>query len=194
VKAGHAYRLTLPLTALVLGLAVLAGAVFVALGGAPPHATIGGPFRLVDQEGKIATRASFLGEPLLIFFGYTHCPDDCPTTLAEMTAAMKNLGPRAPIRAAFITVDPQRDTPAVLKRYLTSFDPRIVGLTGSRSALGRVFREFRVYYKRPPGKSGDYEVDHSTVVYLMDKNGRFVRPLDFSQAPGAADAILKAYL
>lgn len=187
-------RLALPLMALALGLAILAGALAWGLGGGTAPAAIGGPFRLVNQDGKTVTDADFRGEPLLVFFGYTHCPDDCPITLAEMTMALKKLGPQAAIRGAFITVDPERDTPAVMKNYLTSFDPRIAGLTGARPAIDAVLKEYRVFFKKVPGKNGDYTSNHSTVVYLMDKQGRFVNAVDFSRGPAAADKQLKAYM
>jgi protein SCO1/2 len=175
-------RLWLPFATLALGLAILAGVLAWGNGRSISAAmAIGGPFQLVNQDGKTVTDADFRGEPMLVYFGYTHCPDVCPTTLTEISQVFKNLGPKAPIRGLFITVDPERDTPAVMKEYLSSFDPRITGLTGGRPAIDATLKAYRVYSKKDPGKNGAYDMDHSSVVYLMDKNGRFANALDFDR-------------
>ncbi len=162
----------------------------------PPLATaaIGGPFQLTAQNGQIITDKDFLGRPYLVFFGYTNCPDICHTTLFEMSESLRALGPDAKIGALFVTIDPERDTPAVPKEYLANFDPRIVGVTGARDALDPVLREYRVYAKRSPGNNGDYSVDHATAIYLMDKNGHFVSAFNVSRKPAESARELQKYL
>jgi protein SCO1 len=158
-------------------------------------AAVGGPFRLEDQNGKLFTDKDEKGRPFLVFFGYTHCPDICPTTLFELSEVMKKLGKDAERTGAlFITVDPERDTPAVLKDYLSNFDPHLRGLTGDPAAVNAVIKEYRVYAKKVPLKGGDYTMDHTAVVYLMDKNGRFVAPFNLKQTPEAAADQLRRYL
>lgn len=146
---------------------------------------IGGPFKLIDQNGAARTDQDFRGKFLLVFFGYTYCPDVCPTTLAVMKSALEMLGSRADnVVPLFITVDPKRDTPEKLKAYLSSFGPRFVGLTGGDKAIAAVAKEYRVYYQtRPPENGGDYTVDHSGVVYLMDESGRFVANYSLENSP-----------
>ncbi len=170
--------------------AVLAGALAVRGGGAPAPSSIGGPFALTDQDGRRVTQADFLGRPTIVFFGYTHCPDVCPTTLNDMTAMLNTLGRDEKVAALFITVDPERDTPAVLKDYLSSFDPRITGLTGDPAAVAAAERAYKVYAKKVPDPNGrgDYSMDHTAVVYLMDGQGRFVNALNLEQPPQAAAA------
>lgn len=155
----------------------------------PQPSSIGGPFALVDQDGRPVTQADFLGRPSLVFFGYTHCPDVCPTTLNDMTAMLNTLGRDEKVRALFITVDPERDTPNAMKEYLSSFDPRITGLTGTQAAVTAAERAYRVYAKKIPDPNGvDYSMDHTAVVYLMDADGRFVNALNLEQSPQAAAA------
>jgi protein SCO1 len=157
-------------------------------------AAIGGPFALVDQDGHPVTEAALQGEPTLVFFGYTHCPDVCPTTLNDLSAMLTALGPDKKAQALFITVDPERDTPAVLKDYLSSFDPRIRALTGTPEAIASVEKSYRVYAKKVPTGGGDYSMDHTAVVYLMNKDGRFVSGFNTSQPPKAAAAEVATYL
>lgn len=156
---------------------------------APPASAIGGPFQLTAHTGQSVTEKDFLGRPFLVFFGYTHCPDICHTTLFEMSEILRAMGPDAKVGALFVTVDPERDTPDVLKDYLSNFDPRIIGVTGGRDTVDPVLKEYRIFSKRAPGKDGDYSVDHTTVVYLMDKQGRFVSTFNVSRKPaeGARD-------
>ncbi len=172
--------------------------VFVALTGntppAPPASAIGGPFQLTSQTGQQVSEKDLLGKPYLVFFGYTHCPDVCHTTLFEMSEIMRALGPDAKIGGLFVTVDPERDTPDVLKDYLASFDSRIIGLTGPRAQLEPMLRSYRIYAKRAPGKEEDYAVDHTTVVYLMDKNGRYVTSFNVGRKPDEAAKDLARYL
>jgi protein SCO1 len=172
--------------------------VFVAMTGnqppAPSASSIGGPFQLTSQAGQQVSEKDILGKPFLVFFGYTHCPDVCHTTLFEMSEILRALGPDAKIGALFVTVDPERDTPEILKDYLSNFDSRIIGLTGPRAQLEPMLRAYRIYSKRAPGKEEDYAVDHTTVVYLMDKNGRFVSAFNVGRKPDEAAKDLKPYL
>ena len=159
-------------------------------------AAVGGPFHLEDQSGKVVTDQDMKGKPYLVFFGYTHCPDICPTTLFDMAPVMKQLGPDADRTGAlFITVDPERDTEAVMKDYLSNFDPHVRGLTGDQASIAAAIKEYRVYAKKIPLKDGDYTMDHTAVVYLMDKTGNFVAPFDVTnQKPEAAAAELRKYM
>lgn len=139
---------------------------------------IGGPFTLTDHNGRTVTEADFKGKPTLIYFGFTYCPDVCPTSLLLMQTAVEQLGEDAEQRVnmVLITVDPERDTPAVLKDYVGNFGPTMVGLTGTPEQIAAVAREFRVYYRKVESKDGaPYLMDHSSIFYLLDKRGRFVR-------------------
>jgi len=191
-------HIILILSAFLAGLVLFAGVMLFAVGnfsGAGPSA-IGGPFKLVDQNGKPITEAALKGHPSLVFFGYTHCPDICPTTLFELSEVLHALGPdAAKTEAFFISVDPDRDTPAVMKDYLSSFDPHLRGITGNDQAIEAVEKEYRVYAKKvPTGKDGDYSMDHSAVVYLMDKQGRFVAPFSLNRKPEESAAELRKYM
>jgi protein SCO1/2 len=148
--------------------------------------TIGSQFTLTSPDGTTVTEQTYRGKWLLFYFGFTSCPDTCPTALLEIAAALTRLGPDADkLQPLFITVDPRRDTPAVMGNYTQSFDPRIVGLTGTPQQIAAVAQEYGAYYE--PRKSGpgaeDYVVDHSTYLYLMDPEGKFVRGLD-ADTPG----------
>jgi protein SCO1/2 len=143
-------------------------------GGQP---AIGGPFALVDQDGKPFSSDQLKGKPTLIYFGYTFCPDVCPTSLLLMETAMDKLGPDAAkkVNLVFITVDPERDTPKLLKDYVGNFGPTFIGLTGTPEQVAAAARTYRVYFQKVPGKDGGpYLMDHSSIVYLLDRNGRFV--------------------
>ena len=188
-------RTLLPLLVLALGIALVGIAAWVSL--SPRASTgipaIGGPFTLVDETGRKVTDADFRGAPTLVFFGYTHCPDVCPTTLFDMSQVLSKL-PGAKVAGLFVTVDPERDTPAVMKEYLSSFDPRIHGLTGDRAAIDSVLKEYRVFSRKVPGKDGEYTMDHSSIVYLMDKAGNFVASFNLERKPEDSAAQLKDYL
>jgi protein SCO1 len=162
----------------------------------PCPAGIGGPIRLVDQNGAPFSDRELKGKPFLVFFGYTHCPDICPTALFEISEIMRALGSDADRTAAlFITVDPERDTSATLKDYLSSFDPHIRGLTGDPAAVAAAAKAYRVYYQKVPfGVAGDYTMDHSAIVYLMDKDGRFISPFNMKRTADAAAADLRKHL
>jgi protein SCO1/2 len=191
-------RTLLPLLGVALGVLVILGALVVQRAGLPSQAAaagIGGPFTLVDGDGRSVTQADFADGPTLVFFGYTHCPDICPTTLDAISQTLKALGPGKPVRALFITLDPERDTPAVMKDYVSSFDPRIIGLTGSQAQVDKVAREYRVYAKKVPTGDGDYSVDHTGVVYLMDRKGNFVTSFNPDlDKPAEAAKTLSKYL
>ena len=137
--------------------------------------TIGGPFTLIDQNGAKRSSADFHGRYMLIYFGYSSCPDVCPTTMALMADALDKLGPKAnAIVPVFITIDPERDTPARLKPYVASFGPRFVGLTGDIASIKKVAELYRVYIKKQPLAGGNYAMDHSSVIYLMGPDAKFV--------------------
>jgi protein SCO1/2 len=139
--------------------------------------SIGGPFTLTDQNGKPFSSESLKGKPTLIYFGYAFCPDVCPTSLLLMETAVEQLGPDAPkkVNLVFITVDPERDTPELMKGYVENFGPTFIGLTGTLDQIAQVARAYRVYYQKVPPKDGaPYLMDHSSIVYLLDRNGRFV--------------------
>jgi protein SCO1/2 len=191
-------RVILILSAFVVGLAVTFGAVMLIAGraGAPvgQAATVGGPFRLIDGNGRVVTDADLKGKPFLVFFGFTHCPEICPTTLFEVSEIFRRLGPDADKAAAlFITVDPERDTPAVMKDYLANFDPHLRGLSGDPAAIQAVLKDYRVYAKKVPLDGGGYTMDHTALVYLMDKQGRFVAPFNVKRSAEAAAADLRKY-
>jgi protein SCO1 len=158
-------------------------------------AAIGGPFELTDQNGRTVTERDLKGRPFLVFFGFTRCPDICPTTLFEVSEIMRALGKDADrVGALFITVDPERDTPAALKDYLSSFDPHLAGLTGEPAAVAAVAKAYRVYFKKVPLDQGGYTMDHTAIVYLMDKDGRFVSPFNLKRTTEALAADLRRYL
>ena len=184
-----ARRLALPIATLLIGLAALATASYVTFGGrgGTPAVSIGGPFTLVGPDGKPVTERDFLGAPHLVFFGFTHCPDVCPTKLFELSEVFRAMGDKGgKIRALFITVDPERDTPEVMKSYVASFDPRIVGLTGDRAAIDKAVRDYRAYAKKVPTRDGDYTMEHTALVYLMDKDGRFAGSFNLDRPPSDA--------
>jgi protein SCO1/2 len=158
------------------------------------RSAVGGPFQLVDQDGRAVTQDDLKGRPTLLFFGFTHCPDICPTTLFEVSEILRQLGPDADkVRAAFVTVDPERDTPAVLKDYLGSFDPHLTALTGSREDVERMLKSYRVYSRKVP-TDGGYTMDHTALVYLMDKRGQFVAPFNMKRTPQEAATDLRRYI
>lgn len=143
---------------------------------------IGGEFELLDQLGAPRTWSSFRGKPAAVFFGFTNCPDICPTTLAELTLLLQGMGEKGDdLSVLLVTGDPKRDTPAVLKDYLTSFDPRIVALTGPEAEIDKAFSAFKAYRQIVPTDGGDYTVDHSAGVYLYDRNGKFAGTLDMHE-------------
>lgn len=159
-----------------------AGAVKVA--GAP---SIGGPFELVDHSGARLTQDALPGSPSILFFGFTHCPEICPTTLSDISGWLDSLGDEGRgIKSYFITVDPERDTPEVMKDYVTTFSSRITGLTGSPEEIAGILRNYRVFARKVQLGNGDYTMDHTASVILLDKKGEFVSTISYGEAPAAA--------
>lgn len=178
-------KLLFALVVLFIALVTGAGALWLTRSGpggpiGTGDALVGGPFGLTNQDGKRVTDQDFRGKYMLIFFGFTFCPDVCPSELQVMSAALDELGPQGDkIQPVFITIDPERDTPEAMKLYVSNFHPRMVGLTGSEADIAAVAKAYRVYYakaKSPEGAApGDYLMDHSTILYLMGPDGRFVK-------------------
>jgi protein SCO1/2 len=174
--------------ALVAAAAIVAAALFLGPSLSPRDdaVTIGGPFALVDQNGATVTEAALKGHPSLIYFGYTFCPDVCPTTLFDAANWMKELGPDADkLQFYFVTVDPERDTREVIAEYLTAFDSRMIGLTGSRQAVDKALSAFRIYSRKVPGENGgNYTMDHNASVYMFDAEGRFAGAIAYQEPEG----------
>ena len=167
-----------------------AGAVWIGTRDEPPIA-IGGPFQLVDGGGKTVTDQDFRGKWMLVYFGYTHCPDACPTALQDMANALDALGAKKrEVAILFITVDPERDTPAVMKDYVSAFEAPITVLSGSTEAIAKAARAYRVYYAKHPTKEG-YDMDHTSIIYLMNPRGRFVTNFTHETSPDAIAAKLR---
>jgi protein SCO1/2 len=190
---------------LPLIIAVIAAAVLLLAGGALYYkqflaasagqgtALVGGPFTMTDQNGRRVTEKDFLGRPMLVSFGFTYCPDVCPGQLLKITEALPLLGEKGKqIQLVFVTVDPARDTPQVLKEYLGNFAPGYVGLTGSADDIAAMARAYRVYYAKVDNASApdSYTMDHSSIIYLMDAKGRFLK--HFSDKNEDAASLAKA--
>jgi protein SCO1 len=160
-----------------------------------PHgALIGGAFALEDGAGKTVSDQTLRGKPFLVYFGYTHCPDVCPTELARISDILSKMGDKA-IPTLFITVDPERDTPKLMQDYVSSFNPAVIGLSGSPQAVEATEKTFRVFARKgQPQPDGDYSMDHSSIVYLMDKNGAFVEAFNVERSPEEAAKDLEKYL
>jgi protein SCO1 len=184
--------------------AVIAALIVVAVGFAafiltspsdrPRAALIGGPFALQDGDGKTISDQTLKGRPFLVYFGYTHCPDVCPTELAHVSDILSKMGDKA-IPALFITVDPERDPPKVMQDYVSSFNPAIIGLSGSPQAVEAAEKAFRVFARKGEKQAdGDYSMDHSSIVYLMDKNGAFVEAFNVERSPEEAAKDLEKFL
>jgi protein SCO1 len=153
---------------------------------------IGGPFTLVDETGAQVTEAALKGRPTVMYFGYTFCPEVCPTTLTELAQWIRMLGPDADkLNYVFVTVDPERDTPKVMHDYVSAFDPRIRGFTGTPDQVAKVAREYRVYYKRIPTSDGGYAIDHTAGLYLMDSKVRFLGLIPYQEKTDTAVAKLR---
>jgi len=177
--------------AVILGLAALR---IATSSQAARPSLIGGAFALQDGDGKTVSDESLRGRPFLVYFGYTHCPDVCPTELARISDILSRMGDKS-IPALFITVDPERDTPKAMQDYVSSFNPHIIGLSGAPQAVGAAEKAFRVFARKGPVQAdGDYSMDHSSVVYLMDKNGAFVEAFNVERTPEDAAKDLERYL
>ena len=193
-------RLRYALWAMV-GLAAMVGgaAAIVALSPSNQSLTspisIKGPFQLTSEDGRTVTQADFQGKPTAWFFGFTHCPDVCPTTLSEFTSLLQQLGAdAADFTPVFVTVDPERDTQQVLAEYMQAFDPRIVALTGARDQVDAVVRDLKAYYEKQPLEGDDYSMNHTSTVYLMNRDGEFESTLDFHEDAGTRLAKVKRVL
>jgi protein SCO1/2 len=164
----------------VLAYQTLAGA-----DSTPLAQSVGGPFTLVDGAGKTVTDRDFRGRWMLVYFGYTHCPDACPTALNDVAVALDRLevGRRAKVRPVFVTVDPERDTPDVMRDYVAAFGPNFVGLTGTPEQIRAVEHQYKVYAAKHPEPDGSYDMDHSSYIYVMDPEGRFVTTFTHETSP-----------
>lgn len=189
-------RLRILIGCFVLAVGLSAAVAFMQLRQAPSPTVaaveIGGPFQLVDTAGRPVTEKTLLGKPSAVFFGFTYCPEVCPTTLTEITAALNALGADADkLNVVLVSVDPERDSPEQMKLYLSNFDSRIQGFTGTPEAVAKAAKAYRVYYRKVPVDGGEYTVDHSSAVYLFDKKGRFVEPIAYGAPHDRVVAQLK---
>lgn len=169
-------RLVILLSGLLLaaGLAYTLSAAFQTGPAATSGVQVGGPFTLTDHTGVVRRAEDFRGKVVAIYFGYTHCPDACPTALSALSDALDQLGPRAnEVAALFVTIDPARDTVALLKDYIGSFHASVVGLTGTAEQVAQAAKGWRVYYRRS-GEGADYTMDHSSVIFIMGRDGRYL--------------------
>jgi protein SCO1/2 len=162
-------------------------------GQAGGNASIGGPFALVDDTGAPVTDKTLAGKPYAMYFGYTYCPDFCPTTLLDLSRWIKQLGPDADkLNYVFVTIDPERDTAQLMHLYLSSFDKHIRGFTGTPEQIAKIAKEYGVYYKKVPQDDGTYAMDHSTVMYLMEAGGAFDTVIPYQEDDASAVAKLKS--
>ena len=183
------------LSGVAAAMLLVAAAAYLWLDAAPPAGAVGGPFRLTDGGGRTVTDRDLRGKYLLVYFGYTACPDVCPTTLSQVALALERLGATADrIQPVFITLDPRRDTPAVVGRYVAAFGPRLLGLTGAPAEIAGVARAYHLAYAAPAAAGGDYRVDHQSVLYLMGPDGRFIATLPAGEPGDAMAADLAARL
>jgi len=183
-----------PAGVLAAGLAGMAG--WMALRREDGPIPIGGPFRLRAADGREVTDADFRGRWMLVYFGYTRCPDACPTALQDMANALDALSAdeKRKVSILFITVDPERDTPAVMQDYVTAFNAPITGLSGTPGQIAAVAKEYRVYYAKHPKANGEYDMDHSSIIYVMDPRGRFVANFTHESAPDDIAAKLRTLI
>jgi protein SCO1 len=195
-NASRSRAFAIRIVATLIAVAVVGLAAFMLLSPSerPRAALIGGAFALEDGNGKTVRDETVRGRPFLVYFGYTHCPDVCPTELARISDILSKMGDK-PIPVLFITVDPERDTPKVMQDYVSSFNPAIVGLSGSPQAVAAAEKTFRVFARKGEKQpDGDYSMDHSSIVYLMDKNGAFVEAFNVERSPDEAAKELENYL
>ena len=180
----------------LLGAGLAAAAAWMAIQGDPAPFEIGGPFRLTAGDGRTVTDADFRGRWMLVYFGYTHCPDACPTALQDMANAVDALGPDAARKVAllFITIDPERDTPALIQDYVSAFNAPITALSGTPEQIAAAAHAYRVYYAKHPRDDGGYDMDHSSIIYLMDPAGKLVGNFTHETPPDAITAKLKGVL
>ncbi len=153
---------------------------------------IGGPFTLTDQNGNTVTEAALQGHPSAMYFGYTYCPDVCPTTLADLTQWMGDLGADADkMKVYFITVDPARDTRDVMASYMQAFDPHFIALTGPQPEIDKIVKEYHIYAHKVPGTNGNYTMDHTATVFLLNSKAELVSTIDYQEKTDKALAKLK---
>ena len=152
----------------------------------------GAPFELVDQSGEPITQAAFRGHPSAVFFGYTHCPEVCPTTLFELDGWLKKLGPKGEdIHAYFVTVDPARDTPQIMRQYVGNVSDRIVGISGNPDRVHAMLKDFGIYFRKVEGEDGDYTMDHTASILLLDRKGDLAGTIAYGENPDTALAKLE---
>ncbi|MBB3811344.1 SCO family protein [Pseudochelatococcus contaminans] len=198
--AATGLRRYLPFVVFLAGLIVLGGAIMLRLSGVstpPEQSPIGGPFTLTDYNGHSFTEKDLVGGPTLIFFGFTHCPDICPSTLFDASEVLRVAGDNADkVKMLFVSVDPERDTAEVMKEYLGSFDERIKGLIGTPEQIETITKAYRAYYRKvPTGENPeDYTMDHTAIIYMLDKRGRFVNAFNLKRPPEEAARELLRYL
>lgn len=163
--------------------------------GGHDRPAIGGPFRLKSHTGEIVDSAAIKGRPYAIFFGFAGCPEVCPTTMLDMHRLLDRMGsPAKSFKVYFVSVDPERDTPEMLRDFLASFEPYIVGLTGTPAEIAGVAKSFGAFYRKAPTTGGDYTIDHSTFVYLMDAAGNYAESIGYQEPEDRALAKLRALL
>nr|WP_316654958.1 SCO family protein [uncultured Gellertiella sp.] len=183
-------------TAVLAVLIAWAAFIYVRPGTAEAEAPFGVPFTLVAQSGEPVTEKAFQGKPTALFFGFTHCPDVCPTTLFEMDAWLKDVDPDGSrLQAYFVTVDPERDTPAIMKDYVSNVSKRINGISGDPAKVMEMVKGFRVYARKVPvdesKPNGDYEMDHTASVFLLDAKGRFAGTIAYQEDKAVAETKLR---
>jgi protein SCO1/2 len=188
-------RRTLLFAGLVAGAMGAAAAVMIGSGIVRPERGIGGPFALTTVDGAPFTDRDLAGKPYVLFFGFTRCPDVCPTTLTNVSGWLAALGGRAErLDVVFVTVDPERDDAATLKSYMSAFDPRIVALTGTPAAVTAMLGTYRAFARKVPLDGGDYTIDHTAAVYLFDGTGAFRSVIGYSEASDTALGKLEALI
>jgi protein SCO1/2 len=192
VRAAWVARLLLAASA---GVCIRIGPATLAYAQALAPGTLGPSFELTDHSGKTFPSTALSGHPYAIFFGFTHCPDVCPTTLLEVSNVLRSLGADADrLKVVFVTVDPERDTPEQLRQYLDSFDPRIIGLTGSEQQVAAVAKGWNAFHNKIPEGDGTYTVVHSAYVYLMDRGNRLAGTMGFQETEAEQLAKLRALI
>jgi len=182
---------------LLVGLIALGVSWYSVMGGAGdvPASAIERKFSLIDHTGRRVSEADYAGRPHIVFFGFTHCPDICPTTLYELSAILEHMGEDGEkFEVLLISVDPERDTPQALADYVASFGPQFTGLTGTKEEIDAAAKAFKAYYRKVPLEGGDYTVDHTAVVYLFDDAGRFVAPFNYKRPVEEAAGELRGLL
>ena len=191
------YRFLLPTVVLAAMAMMVLGYLYILADRAAQDAKvdIGMPFVLASSKGDLVDSQTLIGKPYALFFGFTHCPEVCPTTLYEMSSSLERLGKQAEgFRVFFVTVDPERDTVESLRDYLSNFDPRMEGLVPKVEQLPALASAYRIYYAKIPTSDGGYTMDHSALVYLFDKDGHYADMISYGTASATRDKKLRAVL